>query len=45
MTRVLRAQTVGAPLRYLAQYDMNRSTDAGRQRFLDAVGMAMERFG
>lgn len=45
VTRVLRAQTVGAPLRYLAQYDMNRSTDACRQRFLDSVGLEMERFG
>ena len=45
VTRVLRAQTVGAPLRYLAQYDMNRSTDACRQRFLGRVQAEMERFG
>ena len=45
VTRVLRAQTVGAPLRYLAQYDMNRSTDACRQRFLARVQAEMERFG
>ena len=45
VTRVLRAQTVGAPLRYLAQYDMNRSTDACRQRFLQRVQAEMERFG
>lgn len=45
VTRVLRAQTVGAPLRYLAQYDMNRSTDDCRQRFLDRVAAEMERFG
>ncbi len=45
VTRVLRAQTVGAPLRYLAQYDMNRSTDAARRRFLERVRAEMERFG
>lgn len=45
VTRVLRAQTVGAPLRYLAQYDMNRTTDGGRRRFLDRVAAEMERFG
>ncbi len=45
VTRVLRAQTVGTPLRYLAQYDMNRSTDACRERFLATVGTEMERFG
>ena len=45
VARVLRAQTVGARLSYLAQYDMNRSTDAGRRRFLDRVGVEMGRFG
>lgn len=45
VTRVLRAQTVGTPFRYLAQYDMNRSTDACRQRFLASVKAEMERFG
>jgi len=45
VARVLRAQTAGAPLRYLAQYDMNRSTDARRRRFLDRVGVEMGRFG
>ncbi|MGP1395922.1 MAG: NAD(P)H-dependent oxidoreductase [Inquilinaceae bacterium] len=45
VTRVLRAQTVGAPLRYIAQYDMNRSTDEGRRRFLASVEAEMERFG
>lgn len=45
VTRVLRAQTVGTPLRYLAQYDMNRSDDAARQRFLARVAAEMERFG
>lgn len=44
VTRVLRAQTLGAPQRYLAHYDMNRSTDATRARFLDRVGREMERF-
>ncbi len=45
VTRVLRAQTLGAPQRYLAHYDMNRSTDAIRGRFLNRVRRAMERFG
>lgn len=45
VTRVLRAQTLGAPQRYLAHYDMNRSTEAARSRFLARVRREMERFG
>ena len=44
VTRVLRAQTVGAPHRYLAQYGLNRSTEADRNRFLKRVRSEMERF-
>ena len=44
VTRVLRAQTLGAPQSYLAHYDMNRSSDATRARFLARVRREMERF-
>ena len=37
VTRVLRATTGFAPTRYLAHYDMNRSTDATRAAFLARV--------
>jgi NAD(P)H dehydrogenase (quinone) len=43
--RVIRAQIRPlAPVLYLAHYDMNRSTDETRTRFLDKVGAAMSRF-
>jgi NAD(P)H dehydrogenase (quinone) len=45
VTRVL--PTVSAPrasVTYLAHYDMNRSTDETRRRFLQRVGRAIERF-
>ena len=43
--RVLRAVIKpGAPVRYLAHYDMNRSTDESRRHFLEKVGAAMEQF-
>lgn len=34
----------GAPLHYLAHYDMNRSTDESRARFMETVATAMDRF-
>ena len=34
----------GAPFDYLAHYDMNRSTDATRRRFLTKVSNVLERF-
>ncbi|RKF05616.1 flavodoxin family protein [Oceaniradius stylonematis] len=34
----------GAPFSYLAHYDMNRSTDETRRRFMHRVGQAMDRF-
>lgn len=34
----------GAPVRYLAHYDMNRSTDASRIAFLEKVRAEMQRF-
>jgi putative NADPH-quinone reductase len=45
VTRVLRS-TPGrlVPTRYLAHYDMNRSTDTTRQAFLTKVEQAMARF-
>lgn len=45
VTRHLRL-TAGltTPVRYLAHYDMNASTDASRKRFLARVDRAMERF-
>lgn len=43
--RVLRVQiALDAKLDYLAHYDMNRSTDETRRRFMARVGAAMERF-
>ena len=45
VNRVLRVIVKpGAPVSYLAHYDMNRSTDESRQRFMDKVGHAMDRF-
>ena len=34
----------GAPVQYFAHYDMNRSTDASRKRFMDKVARAMDAF-
>jgi putative NADPH-quinone reductase len=34
----------GAPVRYLAHYDMNRSTDGSRAAFLEQVTAEMDRF-
>lgn len=34
----------GAPVRYLAHYDMNRSTDGSRARFIDKVRTEMDAF-
>lgn len=43
--RLLRATVrPGAPVAYLAHYDMNRSTPETRARFLGKVGEAMEAF-
>ncbi|WP_306119713.1 MULTISPECIES: NAD(P)H-dependent oxidoreductase [unclassified Roseitalea] len=43
--RVLRLTVKpGASVRYLAQYDMNRSTERIRERFLDMVGRQMDTF-
>jgi putative NADPH-quinone reductase len=43
--RVLRAQIKPfAPVVFLAHYDMNRSTDETRKRFLGKVKQEMERF-
>ena len=43
--RMLRAQVkIGAPVKYLAHYDMNRSTDETRAKFLEKVKTQMERF-
>lgn len=45
VNRVLRATVKpGAPVRYLAHYDMNRSTDATRDAFAGRVRNAMEAF-
>lgn len=45
VTRVLRAVIKpGAPVTYLAHYDMNRSTDATRARFSRKVDAVMGRF-
>lgn len=45
VTRVLRAQIkLGAPVKYLAHYDMNNCTDQTRAQFLDKVRREMERF-
>ena len=44
VTRVLRATArPGVRVRYLAHYDMNRSTDRSRAAFLERVGEAMGR--
>jgi NAD(P)H dehydrogenase (quinone) len=45
VNRVLRVIVKpGAPVRYLAHYDMNRSTDETRGRFIAKVGAAMDGF-
>lgn len=45
VTRVLRATVrPGAQIRYLAHYDMNRSTDRSRAKFLDRVGKEIGHF-
>lgn len=45
VTRVLRAQIkLGAPVKYLAHYDMNNCTDQTRANFLDKVRREMENF-
>ncbi|MCI5078290.1 NAD(P)H-dependent oxidoreductase [Oricola sp.] len=45
VNRVLRAIVKpAAPFTYLAHYDMNRSTDETRQRFITKVGEAMDAF-
>lgn len=45
VTRLLRATIrPGAPVSYLAHYDMNRSTPESRARFLARVDNRMERF-
>jgi NAD(P)H dehydrogenase (quinone) len=43
--RVIRAQIrIGAPVTFLAHYNMNQSTQETRTRFLEKVGTTMERF-
>lgn len=43
--RVIRGQVRPlAPVMFMAHYDMNRSTDETRTRFLEKVGTAMSRF-
>ena len=43
--RVIRAQIkIGAPVKFLAHYDMNNATDETRAAFLDKVKTEMERF-
>jgi NAD(P)H dehydrogenase (quinone) len=44
ITRPVRYVTGGAPVDYLALYDMNRASDAQRGAFLDRVTQKMERF-
>jgi len=45
VNRVLRVIVKpGAPFKYLAHYDMNRSTDETRKRFIGRVETAMDRF-
>jgi putative NADPH-quinone reductase len=45
VTRVLRVQIrPGAPLHYLAHYDMNRCTPQTRAAFMAKVGQVMDRF-
>jgi len=42
---VLRAQIkLGAPVRFMAHYDMNNCTEETRARFLDHVKSEMEAF-
>lgn len=45
VTRVLRAQSLGAPQDYLALYDLNRASAQKRERFLERVQKVMEGFG
>ncbi|MFK7792083.1 MAG: NAD(P)H-dependent oxidoreductase [Devosiaceae bacterium] len=44
MTRSIRYVTGGAPMEYLALYDMNRASDQTRNAFLSKVTTKMERF-
>ncbi|MEM6711141.1 MAG: NAD(P)H-dependent oxidoreductase [Pseudomonadota bacterium] len=44
MTRSVRYITRGAPMEYLALYDMNRASDQKRASFLHTVTQTMERF-
>ena len=45
VNRVIRAQIkIGAPVKYLAHYDMNNCTPASTGAFLEKVGKEMERF-
>ncbi|MCE6074195.1 NAD(P)H-dependent oxidoreductase [Agrobacterium vitis] len=45
VTRVIRAQIkLGAPVKFMAHYDMNNCTDESRAAFLDKVRREMERF-
>lgn len=45
VTRVIRAQVkIGAPIRYLAHYDMNNCTPETRAAFLEKVRAEMRRF-
>ncbi|WP_282604358.1 NAD(P)H-dependent oxidoreductase [Pelagibius sp. Alg239-R121] len=45
VTRVLRAQTLGAKQDYLALYDLNRASAQKRERFLERVQTVMKGFG
>lgn len=44
VTRVLRAQSLGAPQDYLALYDLNRADADKRERFLQRIQKVMEKF-
>lgn len=45
ITRVIRAQVkIGAPIRFLAHYDMNNCTEATRAAFMEKVRKEMEGF-
>lgn len=44
VTRVLRAQSLGAPQDYLALYDLNRADADKRERFLQHIEKVMEKF-
>ncbi|MGV1828784.1 NAD(P)H-dependent oxidoreductase [Agrobacterium vitis] len=45
VTRVIRAQIkLGAPVKFMAHYDMNNCTEQSRAAFLDKVGCVMGRF-